>query len=99
MAIVDLSVVPIGTNSPSVGDFVKEAINIIKKSNLKYQIAPMGTTIEGDLVKIMDLVKVIHHRFFLLGAQRVLTTIKIDERIDKVQTMEDKIKRVSDEVL
>ncbi len=93
MAIVDMSVVPIGTDTPSVSKFVKEAVEIIKKSGLKYQVNPMGTTIEGDLVKIFDLVKVIHQHFFVLGAQRVLTTIKIDERIDKYQTMEDKVKK------
>lgn len=93
MAIVDISVVPIGTNTPSISNFVKGAIEIIKKSGLKYQVNPMGTTIEGDLVKILDLVKVIHQHYFTLGAQRVLTTIKIDERIDKYQTMEDKVKK------
>jgi len=93
MAIVDISVVPIGTNSPSVSSFVKEAIEIIKKSGLKYQVNPMGTTIEGDLTKIFDVVKVIHQHLFILGAQRILTTIKIDERIDKVQSMEEKVKK------
>ncbi len=97
MAIVDISVVPVGTNTPSVSNFVKEAVEIIKKSGLKYQVNPMGTTIEGDLVKIFDLVKVIHQHLFVLGCQRVLTTIKIDERIDKYQTMEDKVKKVISE--
>ncbi len=93
MAIVDISVVPIGTNTPSVSSFVREAVNLIKKSGLKYQVNPMGTTIEGDLVKILDLVKVIHQQFFTLGCQRILTTIRIDERIDKYQTMEEKVKK------
>ncbi|MCS7249519.1 MAG: MTH1187 family thiamine-binding protein [candidate division WOR-3 bacterium] len=97
MAIVDISVVPIGTGTPSVSNFVKEAIEIIKKSGLKYQVNPMGTTIEGDLVKILDLVKVIHQHYFVLGAQRILTTIRIDERIDKYQTMEEKVKKVIEE--
>lgn len=97
MAIVDISVVPIGTNTPSVSNFVKEAVKIIKKSGVKYQVNPMGTTIEGDLVKILDLIKVIHQHYFTLGAQRILTTIRIDERIDKYQTMEDKVKKVIEE--
>jgi uncharacterized protein YqgV (UPF0045/DUF77 family) len=39
------------------------------------------------------VVKVIHQHLFILGAQRILTTIKIDERIDKVQSMEEKVKK------
>ncbi len=94
MPIVDISVVPIGTKTPSVSKFVRAAVAVIKKSGLKFQLSSMGTAIEGDLDKIFQTVQEIHKVCFAQGAKRLLTTIKIDDRKDKKQTMADKIKAV-----
>ncbi|MEO0102125.1 MAG: MTH1187 family thiamine-binding protein [candidate division WOR-3 bacterium] len=94
MAIVDLSVVPIGTKTPGVSEYVRAAVKIIKESGLKYSISPMGTAIEGDLKEIFDLILKIHEVLVKMGCQRLLTTIKIDDRRDKCQTMEDKVNKV-----
>uniref|UniRef100_A0A7C6A8X0 MTH1187 family thiamine-binding protein n=1 Tax=candidate division WOR-3 bacterium TaxID=2052148 RepID=A0A7C6A8X0_UNCW3 len=93
MPIVDISVVPVGTKTTSVSKYVQEAISVIKKSGLKFQVSSMGTAIEGDLAKIFKTVQEIHEACFAQGAKRLLTTIKIDDRRDKKQTMEDKIKK------
>ncbi len=95
MAIVDISVVPIGTRNTSLHDYVRKSIAIIKKSGLKYHISPMGTSIEGNLSDIFELILQIHKAQVRLGAKRLLTTVKIDDRRDKKQTMEDKIKAVT----
>lgn len=92
MAIVDISVVPIGTKNPSVSEYVRKSIKIIKKSGLKYQVSSMGTAIEGDLSDIFELVLQIHKAQIKMGAKRLLTTVKIDDRRDKKQTIDDKIK-------
>ena len=92
MPIVDISVVPIGTETASVSKFVREAVSVIKKSGLKFQVSSMGTAIEGDLDKVFKTIREIHQICFAKGAKRLLTTIKIDDRKDKKQTMEDKIK-------
>lgn len=95
MAIVDVSVVPIGTKNPSVSEYVRKSIQLIKKSGLKYQVSPMGTSIEGDLSDIFELILQIHKAQVKMGAKRILTTVKIDDRRDKKQTMEDKVKAVT----
>lgn len=92
MAIVDISIVPIGTKSPSISEYVRKSIKLIKKSGLKYQVSSMGTAIEGDLFDIFELILQIHKAQVKMGAKRILTTIKIDDRRDKKQTIEDKIK-------
>ncbi len=94
MAIVDISVVPIGTKTPGVSEYVKEAVRMIKESGLKYHIAPMGTSVEGDLEEIFQLIQKIHEVMMTMGCQRLLTTIKIDDRRDKKQTMEEKVAKV-----
>ncbi|MCX7785398.1 MAG: MTH1187 family thiamine-binding protein [candidate division WOR-3 bacterium] len=94
MAIVDISVVPIGTQNPSVSEYVRKSVTLIKESGLKFQVGPMGTCIEGDLSEILKLILRLHEEQRKMGVKRILTTIKIDDRFDKPQTMQDKVNRV-----
>jgi len=94
--IVDVSVVPIGTGSTSVSGFVRQVLGIVRKSGLKYQIGPMGTSLEGDWDTIFRTIRQMHEVCFKLGAGRLLTTIKVDDRRDKIQSMQDKLDRVGE---
>ncbi|MFC1917161.1 MTH1187 family thiamine-binding protein [Chloroflexota bacterium] len=95
MAIVEVSVVPIGTSTPSVSRYVARAIQILREqSAVKYELTAMGTIIEGDLEQVMTLVKEMHRSAFNEGVQRVVTTIKIDERRDKPATIDSKVTSV-----
>ncbi|MFH1650641.1 MAG: MTH1187 family thiamine-binding protein [Chloroflexota bacterium] len=95
MAIIEVSVVPVGTGSPSVSPFVAGAVRILKNHpEVKYELTAMGTIIEGDLDRALDVVKEMHRSAFTAGAQRVVTTIKVDERRDKPSTIASKIAAV-----
>jgi uncharacterized protein (TIGR00106 family) len=99
MALIDISIVPVGTKSPSVSDFVAGAVKIVKNEpGIRYRLTPMNTIIEGDLEQLLALAKKMHDSAFDSGAARVVTTIRIDERRDKPLTMEGKIKAVEDKV-
>jgi uncharacterized protein (TIGR00106 family) len=94
MAVAELSVVPIGTGSPSVSRYVIEALKVIKKSGLRYELSSMGTAVEGPPEKILILTRQVHESAFRLGAVRVITTLKIDERRDKPLSIIGKKKAV-----
>ena len=95
MAMIEVSVVPLGTKSPSVSHFVADALRILKSAHgIKYELTPMGTVIEGDLDIILDLAKEMHRVTFGPEVQRVVTSIKIDDRSDKPLTMANKISAV-----
>lgn len=96
MAIVELSIVPVGTGSTSVSRYVRAALAVIKKSGLNFTVSPMGTCIEGDLDIIFSLVTEIHQTLAQMGCARLVTTIKIDDRRDKAQTMQEKVAKVRD---
>jgi len=99
MAMIDLSVVPVGTSSPSVSDYVAGAVKILKdEPGIKYELTAMNTVIEGDLTKLLELAHRMHDSAFKAGAKRVVTTIRIDERRDKPLTIEGKIKAVKDKL-
>lgn len=94
MPIVEISVVPVGTKSTSVSQFVRTAIGVIKKSGLNYELNPMGTCIEGEWDQIFALIKEIHDVLARMGCHRLVTTVKIDDRRDKKITMKEKVARV-----
>ncbi len=94
MPVCEISVIPVGTGSPSVSEFVVEAQRIIQKSGLKSQLGPMCTSFEGEVDQILRVAKEVHEVCFRKGAKRVLTTIKIDDRRDKPLSMEGKVRSV-----
>jgi uncharacterized protein (TIGR00106 family) len=51
----------------------------------------MGTIIEGDLDKILAVVRKMHEGTFGEGVARVLTTVKIDDRRDRAQGIKEKL--------
>jgi uncharacterized protein (TIGR00106 family) len=93
--IVEISVVPVGTGSTGLSQYVADSINILEKqTGLKYQLTPMGTVIEGPMDKVLEAVRLMHEAPFNDGVLRVVTTIKIDDRRDKKATMEQKVQSV-----
>ena len=99
MAMIDISVVPVGTGSPSASEFVAGTVKIVKNEPVvKYRLTPMNTIIEGELEQLLAVAKKMHDSVFNAGAARVVTTIRIDERRDKPLTMEGKLKAVEDKL-
>ena len=95
MAIVAVSVTPIGTGETSVSRYVAAAEKVLREyPNLRYRLDPMFTTIEGDLREIFECIIRMHDAVAAMGAGRISSVIKIDDRRDKTATMEDKIKAV-----
>jgi uncharacterized protein (TIGR00106 family) len=92
MAIAEVSVVPLGTKTPSVSQYVARAVRVLEhEKSIKYEITPMGTILEGDLGGILAVVRKMHEGVFGEGVARVVTTIKIDDRRDKAQGMKEKV--------
>lgn len=92
MAIAEVSVVPLGTGSPSVSQYVARAVKVLQQQrDIKYETTAMGTIVEGDLDTILTVVKKMHEAVFGEDVVRVVTTVKIDDRRDKPQGMRDKV--------
>ena len=92
MAIAEVSVVPLGTKTPSVSQYVAQAIKVLEQEkDIEYETTAMGTIIEGDLGRILAIVKKMHEEIFGEGVARVITTLKIDDRRDKAQSVKAKL--------
>lgn len=98
MAIVDVVVIPVGTEGPSVSKYIAEIQTKLKEyknqGKIDYQLTPMNTLIEGDLKDLFEVVQAIHELPFDKGLDRVCTNIRIDDRRDKSRKMNDKLKSV-----
>ena len=95
MAIAEVSIVPLGTGSPSISTHVARAISVLQQEkDVKHELTSMGTIIEGDLDSILRAVKRMHQATLDEGVLRVVTTIKIDDRRDKPLTPQGKIESV-----
>ena len=85
---VELQVVPGGVdNSYAVVDKV---IALIKQSGVKYEVGPMGTTMEGELSELLGIVEKAQTVCIDAGATRLLSVVKIDYKPEGV-TMDEKV--------
>ncbi|MCQ6266207.1 MTH1187 family thiamine-binding protein [Fictibacillus sp. WQ 8-8] len=96
MAIIDITVIPIGTESPSVSTYVAGIQRVLEKYNdqINYELTSMNTIVEGELDVLLNVIKEMHEAPFQEGIQRVATNIRIDDRRDKKSTMKSKLESV-----
>ncbi len=94
MAVVEVSIVPVGPAGASISKHVAHCLDILEESGLAYELCPMGTVIEGDLTCVLDAIRAMHDGTFGGDVVRVLTTIKVDDRRDKELTMDGKLAAV-----
>lgn len=100
MAIAEVTVIPIGTGTTSLSSYVADMQKILERQRgITYQLTSMSTIIEGPLNEVFTAVAALHEAPFLSGAQRVSTSVKIDDRRDKpdassvqkLQSVQDKL--------
>ncbi|MBI4891836.1 MAG: MTH1187 family thiamine-binding protein [Acidobacteria bacterium] len=92
-AIADFCIVPLGVGT-SVAKEVTECERILRQSGLKTHLHAYGTNIEGEWDEVFAALKKCHERLHEMGVPRISTNLRVGTRIDKEQTMEDKVKRV-----
>jgi uncharacterized protein (TIGR00106 family) len=98
MAIVDVTVIPVGTTTPSVSEYVADIQKLLtdyeEQGKIRFQLTPMNTIIEGDLPVLFEVIQAMHEMPFSKGILRVCSNIRIDDRRDVSRKMEDKVARV-----
>ena len=99
MPVCQVTVVPLGTGTPSLSAYVADCQRVLARyGDLSFQLTPMATVIGGDLNRILEAVKEMHEVPFQRGAQRVSTTLVIDDRRDKPLTMQGKVDSVEEKL-
>ena len=93
--IVDLCVVPLGVGV-SVSREVAACQRVLREAGLDTALHAYGTNIEGEWDDVFDAIKRCHEVVHEMGAPRISTTIKLGTRIDRNQSMQDKVRSVEE---
>ena len=95
MATADLTVIALGRPDLSASPYIAEIQRrLAAQDRVRYRMHAMGTSLEGTTDDVMALVRELHEVPFGMGIERVYTVLKLDDRRDREQTLDDKVRSV-----
>ena len=97
----EISIVPVGTGSTSISKQVAAAFDAIRKTkDIKtIKLTAMGTQIEANnMGAILSAIEAAHQAVKSTGAKRIVSTIRIAERLDASRTLEDDVESVNEKL-
>lgn len=93
-ALVEFSMSPMD-KGPSVSEYVARSLDIIDQSGLAYELHAMGTILEGDFGECMRVIEQCHKRM-AQDCDRIVCSIKIDDRKGSEGRLTSKVKKVQE---
>lgn len=98
MSTCSISIIP-ATKGVSVSGTIARCLKALKSfPDLKWELTPMSTQIEGTTSRILEAVQAMHQAAFEAGVPRVYTVVTIDERRDKTSSLQDKVTSVKNKL-
>jgi uncharacterized protein (TIGR00106 family) len=101
MATADLTVIALGlagAEASASGYIAEIQRRLAAQDRVRYVLHAMGTSLEGSTADVLAVVGELHEVPFERGAPRVYTVLKLDDRRDREQTLEDKVASVRREL-
>ena len=91
MIVADFSMVPMGSGT-SVAKYIRSVYDLLSESGVKFVPGPMSTSVETkSFEELFDLIEKANQRLEDMGVQRIITSVKIDYRLDKEISIESKL--------
>ena len=90
---VDLCIVPMGVGV-SVSRYIVACQDVLDEYDLTHTMHAYGTNIEGGYDAVFQAIKTCHEKVHAMGAPRITTTIKLGTRIDREQSLREKVESV-----
>jgi uncharacterized protein (TIGR00106 family) len=95
VATADLTVIALGRADASASRYIAEIQRrLAAQDRVRFTMHAMGTSLEGSTADILAIVAELHAVPFDMGIPRVYSILKLDERRDREQTLEDKVASV-----
>jgi uncharacterized protein (TIGR00106 family) len=94
MALMEISVIPLGLSQVSVGDYIAQVEDYLRQHNISHKLTDMGTVVAGNAADLLKVAQALHELPFAKGVKRVITHIAIDDRRDKEVGLGDKVRSV-----
>jgi uncharacterized protein (TIGR00106 family) len=93
--LAEVSIVPLGVGV-SLSGYVAACERVLREAGLDPQLHAFGSNVEGEWEAVMGAIKRCHEKVHEMGAPRVSTSIRVSTRIDRAQTLEDKVRAVTE---
>ena len=94
--IAELSIFPLDKGQ-SVGMYIARVLEVIEKSGMDYRLGAMGTCIEGEFERVMEVIGKCHE-VLAADCERIYCVIKMDTRKGHQNMMEGKVRSVEEKV-
>jgi uncharacterized protein (TIGR00106 family) len=95
VATADLTVIALGRADAGASRYIAEIQRrLAAQDRVRYAMHAMGTSLEGTTADILAVAGELHAVPFEMGIPRVYSILKLDERRDREQTLEDKVASV-----
>lgn len=95
--IADVCVVPLGVGV-SLSPYVAACERVLRDAGLSVRLHAYGTNVEGEWDTVFAAIRRCHEALHEMGAPRISTTIKVGTRIDRLQTMDEKVRSVEEKL-
>jgi len=95
--IVDLCVIPVGVGV-SLSPYIAACEKVLAEAGLKTQLHANGTNIEGEWDEVFAAIKRCHEVVHAMGVPRISSSLRFGTRIDRPQTMDDKVRSVEEKM-
>jgi uncharacterized protein (TIGR00106 family) len=95
--IADICIIPIGVGV-SVSKYIAVCEQILTEAGLNPHLHAYGTNVEGEWEAVFAAFKRCHETLHEMGVPRISTSIRLGTRIDREQTIADKIESVKAQV-
>ena len=95
--IADVCIIPLGVGV-SVSKEIAACERIFAEAGLTTHLHAYGTNVEGEWDQVFAAVKRCHESLHSQGVPRISTNMRLGTRIDRHQTMEDKVRSVEEKL-
>jgi uncharacterized protein (TIGR00106 family) len=95
--LVDVSVVPIGVGV-SLSKYVAACERVLTEAGLETALHAYGTNVEGEWDEVFAAIKRCHEVLHEMGVPRIGSTLRVGTRIDREQTLADKVRSVEEKL-
>ena len=95
--IADVCIVPVGIGV-SVSKYIAACERVLDNAGLNPKLHAYGTNIEGEWDNVFAAIKHCHEEVHKMGAPRITSTLRFGTRVDREQTMGEKVQSVQDKL-
>ncbi len=96
--IADIAIIPLGVGL-SLSPYVAVCERILAEAGLEPQLHANGTNVQGEWEAVSAAIQRCHEELHRMGVPRIATNIRLGTRVDKPQSMQDKIDSVQEKLV